>query len=164
VTEYSPVDTQHKRGLWIVAILLVVVAIGYSWGRHWMASQLPSVAPIAVDVPGDCALHRGPCRVELPPGVVHIELSHEPVPLEPFRVQLHASMALERVSVDFQMVDMYMGVNRYDLKQQAPEIWSRQAMLPVCATGRSDWVMYARIEVDGLAYVAALPFEAAAAR
>ncbi|MDX5333587.1 MAG: hypothetical protein LPK58_06035 [Gammaproteobacteria bacterium] len=156
---------RFDMGRWgIIAVLLTVVVLGYLWGRHWMGGQLSALPVVELPAPADCELHRAPCRLSLPAGQLTVEFSEEPVPLQPFRIQLHTSLAIDAATADFQMVDMYMGVNRYALVRQSADVWSREAMLPVCATGRSDWLMYLRLEVAGVAYVTALPFEAAAAR
>ena len=156
---------ESRRTLLVVLSLLVIVGAGYWWGRHWMAGQVTGAAPIELEVAGECALHRGPCEFVLPAGVVRVEFSEEPVPLRPFRVQLYApAIDIDAVSADFQMVDMYMGVNRYSLTRQSREVWSREAMLPVCAVGRSDWRMHTRLDVGDQTYLVILPFEAAAAR
>lgn len=155
-----------KRTVLVILPLLVIVALGYGWGRHWMASQISATPPIEVVPEEACALHRAPCEILLPDGhALSVELSTAPVPLQPFRVQLYASDApLQAVSVDFQMVDMYMGLNRYSLERQVEGLWSREVMLPVCATGRSDWLMQLRLVVGEHTYGVTLPFEAAAAR
>ena len=158
---------RFDKGRWgIIAVLLAVAVLGYLWGRHWLADRLSTTPAVELAVPADCGLHRGPCEMRMPDdGRLRVEFSHEPVPLQPFRVQVHApDRAFDAVTVDFQMVGMYMGVNRYTLTPQAEGLWSREVMLPVCATGRSDWLMYLRLEATGVAYVTALPFEAAAAR
>ena len=155
-----------KRMALVIVPLIVIVVLGYLWGRHWMAGELGATPPIELPTPQACGLHRAPCEIRMPDGErLHVEFSHEPVPLQPFRVQLHApDTAVASATVDFQMVDMYMGVNRYGLQRQAEGVWSREVMLPVCATGRSDWLMYLWVEQDGKRYQWALPFEAAAAR
>jgi hypothetical protein len=155
-----------KRMALVIVPLLAIVVLGYVWGRHWMAGQLSGAAPVELAAPAGCGLHRAPCEIRTPDGDrLQVEFSHEPVPLQPFRVQLYApNTAFDAVTVDFQMVDMYMGINRYALERQAEGIWSREVMLPVCATGRSDWRMYLRVETGDAAYRVALPFEAAAAR
>ncbi len=64
-------------------------------------------------------------------------------PLTAFPVQVDlggkdASKA-EKVTVSFTMLDMDMGFNHFNLRQQADKTWRGQAILPVCSAGRRDW-------------------------
>ncbi len=44
------------------------------------------------------------------------------------------------VTIAFTMPGMDMGVNRYRLQRQADGRWIGNVLLPVCATGRKDWL------------------------
>ncbi len=50
------------------------------------------------------------------------------------------AFSIEKMSIDFNMVDMKMGINRFALKQtDKKNVWQGMAILPVCITGRKDW-------------------------
>jgi hypothetical protein len=59
-----------------------------------------------------------------------------------------------KISAEFHMVGMDMGFNRYDLRPAGNGTFAARITLPVCVSGRRDWVLY--VEVDGQRY--ALPF------
>ncbi len=50
------------------------------------------------------------------------------------------------VILDFSMSGMTMGLNRYRLLEQGDGQWVAEAVLPVCASGRLEWV--ATVSVD----------------
>ncbi len=52
------------------------------------------------------------------------------------------------------MVGMDMGFNRYDLRPTADGAWAAKVTLPVCVSGRRDWILY--LDLDGSRY--AIPF------
>jgi len=57
-------------------------------------------------------------------------------------VRLHPSstFAVRQVLVQFTMKGMDMGLNRYRLVSDGAGRWTGKAMLPVCTTGRTDWL------------------------
>ena len=65
----------------------------------------------------------------------------QPLTAFPVHVALDGEDAskAEKITVSFSMLDMDMGFNRFDLRQQADKTWQGQAILPVCSTGRRDW-------------------------
>jgi len=67
-------------------------------------------------------------------------------PLKPFALTVTAPAAQE-VYVELSMQGMDMGSNRYRLLRQTGGEWRANVTLPVCVTGRRDWIML--IEVDG---------------
>jgi hypothetical protein len=46
------------------------------------------------------------------------------------------------------MVGMDMGVNRFHLRRKADQRWQGKVILPLCTTGRSDWIATVEIETE----------------
>ena len=133
------------KKLWLPLTMIVVLAAiavaGYWAKRPAEAESIACSDPVA----GCDFRHRGtPARVHF---------SEYPVPLEPFTLSVTAPGSA-RVSVEFQMVGMDMGFNRYDLRLQPEGVFSSRITLPVCVSGRRDWLLY--LQIDGKNYV--LPF------
>jgi hypothetical protein len=79
--------------------------------------------------------------------------------LRPFRVELVAAgMQVREVQLEFTMPDMDMGQNRYRLLPEGNG-WVGLVTLPICATGRSDWWVTARVLGDDQQWEAGFPFE-----
>ncbi len=48
------------------------------------------------------------------------------------------------------MVGMDMGFNRYDLRPAGNGVFASKVTLPVCVSGRRDWILY--LDLDGMRY------------
>lgn len=133
------------RRLWLplamIALLVAIAVAGYWAKRPAEAEPIACVDPVA----GCEFRHRGVSA--------GIRFSQLPVPLEPFVLSVKAPDSA-RVSAEFHMVGMDMGFNRYDLRPQVTGEFSSRITLPVCVSGRRDWMLY--IDIDGRRY--ALPF------
>ena len=98
------------------------------------------VAPVA-----SCAALTQGCALDQ--DKLFVKTDRAPTPLKPFVLTVLASAA-QAVNVEVQMRGMEMGLNRYRLIRQANGEWRASITLPVCVTGRHDWLML--IEVDGV--------------
>lgn len=98
----------------------------------------------AVPPPTPCAdLVRG-CRVEQ--AAVEVRVDGVPSALHPFTLTVSAPGA-KQVQAEFVMQGMEMGLNRYRLQRQPNGAWQARVTLPVCVSGRRDWLLV--LEVDG---------------
>lgn len=132
-----------KRALLPLLVALALIAIAVAgW---WLKRPAEAMAVACADPLAGCAFsHAGqPAQVRF---------SVMPVPLEAFDLEVAAPNA-RRVSAEFQMVGMDMGFNRYDLRPKRGA-FAATITLPVCVSGRRDWVLY--LELDGQRY--AVPF------
>lgn len=90
------------------------------------------------------------CRLAAPQGGISLHFADGVSPLTPFSVEVTTTLPAEAVSVSFEMVGMDMGPNRNRLAPKG-EVWEGRAVLPVCVTGRTDWVATVEIRSgDGL--------------
>lgn len=68
---------------------------------------------------------------------------------------------VESIHIDFKMKNMNMGVNRFILTKISSENkrqnWKGRALLPVCVTGRADWVSELEIMTKQNKYILTLP-------
>ncbi len=76
--------------------------------------------------------------------------SIQPLTAFPVKVELIGGEAakVQKVTVNFSMLNMDMGFNRFDLSQQADKTWRGQAILPVCSMGRREWRVTVEIMSD----------------
>lgn len=131
----------------VVPLLLVVALLGIAVAGYWMKRPAEAVAVACADPLTGCDFehHGQPAR---------LRFSTVPAPMEAFGLRFEGSHA-HRVSAEFQMVGMDMGFNRYDLLPAGDGAFAAQATLPVCVSGRHDWVL--TLDVDGRHY--AIPFK-----
>ncbi|OHE58637.1 MAG: hypothetical protein A2X71_08750 [Thiobacillus sp. GWE1_62_9] len=130
----------------VAPLLLVIALVAIAVAGWWLKRPAEAVAVNCTDPQAGCAFsHRGaPARVRF---------SMQPLPLEAFELTVTAPHAT-KISAEFQMVGMDMGFNRYDLRPAAGGAFASSVTLPVCVSGRHDWVLY--LDLDGTRY--ALPF------
>jgi len=135
--------------------------------RYWFA-VVPFVvacsreSPPAAESLGkaeDCIPLGQTCTVRSESRAVDLTLPAGVEPLTPFSVvaAVKGSRA-RRVTVDFSMKGMDMGKNRFALAEQG-EHWVGNAILPVCTTGRVDWVATVEVETEQRTLHAVFEFE-----
>jgi hypothetical protein len=144
-------------------ILALVIAIpGGTWFLR-RGSDAPSATATAMQVAADCDSAQRACAAR--GGDLEFELRLGPPvrPMEAFDIRLHGlrgTLAADaQVSVAFEMRAMDMGLNRYRLERAADGSWQGRAILPVCTTGRSDWLARVEIVQHSQRWIAELPFE-----
>ena len=103
-----------------------------------LAGCAKQVAPVV-----SCAALTQGCALDQ--GKLFVKTDRAPAPLKPFSLTVLAPSA-QAVYAEVQMQGMEMGLNRYRLIPQANGEWRATITLPVCVTGRRDWLML--IEVD----------------
>lgn len=121
--------------------MLAVAAAGYLW--------LPRAGVLLPLVEG-CRLDRQTCSTALPEGGV-LEMTLEPRPV-PSSAPVQVSVVLrglqpDKVAVDFQGVEMNMGLHRLHLADRGGGRYAGETTLPVCVTGKMVWQATARLEV-----------------
>lgn len=119
----------------IIAILamLLVAALGV-----WFLPR----ADVPLPLVEHCRLDRQVCLADLPDGG-RLEIALEPRPV-PTSATLRVSVSVgglpvERAEVNFQGVDMNMGLHRLPLEAAGNGRFAGETTLPVCVTGRMVW-------------------------
>jgi len=103
----------------------------------------PADRPLTVlsALPG-CDLQQG-CRAG-DEGSFSVELRFAAPPRAmkafPVRLRVATGEALETVMISFSMLGMDMGLNRYRMVLGASNTWTADVTLPICVSGRSDWI------------------------
>ena len=116
---------------------------------------------VAVDK--GCDVTRQSCRARLDGKQVEFMISSPIHYLQHFDYELSlegfASDSVTRVTVEFDMLDMNMGLNRYTAQASDDgQSWSGVAVLPVCVSGRNDWRVTVVLETEKGNYQARFDF------
>ena len=117
-------------------LIAIVVVVGYKLSPILLPKADVSVFPDA-----HCDLQQQACGVDLPGGGrVELVMGAKPIPLvKPFRIEVKATGVDPRlVEVDFEGVDMKMGLNRPQLQHEGSGVFATQATLPICVTGMME--------------------------
>lgn len=120
----------------------MLAALAALAGYGYLLRQTPEsvLIPCADPVAGCAFSHQGrPAR---------LVFSARPTPLEAFTVRIEAP-GMQAAQAEFQMIGMDMGFNRYDFRS-AEGGFEARVTLPVCVSGRRDWVM--QLTLDGVPY------------
>lgn len=151
-------------GLVLAALL---AGTGYLAGRL-LQPEVTSQPVVELATATGCEPIGRACSVGADSGMrVGLRLASPVTPLQPFAVEVTAQgtpRPVTAVHVDFIMVGMDMGMNRYRLDRasdaEASSSWRGRSTLPVCSADRLDWVAVVTVETDSGAYRARFPFRA----
>lgn len=133
---------------WLVATFVVLAIGGYLLSRN-PASLGPAAVPFSGTVhrlvaEQGCDIRGQACAASGEGRAFSLAIPADVRPLRPFDVRVVVPPGLDytpsRVLVEFEMLGMDMGVNRYRLERYADGSWQGKAVLPVCSTGRTDWI------------------------
>lgn len=158
--------TNAKRILLALGALIALAA--FMWAGQWLGQRYLSPDDSASEVvrlvvPADCEATGG-CVAQGQGLAVELSLPDAVRPLEPFPVRLRMRgldpESVAWVRVDFEMTGMDMGVNRVALTPGPEGVgeWGGRATLPVCVTGRSDWLARVSVGTPEQVYQADFPF------
>ncbi len=145
----GPVTSSNHSLLVDLAIILVLVLIAIV-GYKYSPLLLPK-ADLTVTPAAGCNLNLRTCRADLPGGGgIELTLTPHPIPVvHPFQVEARLSgLSAERIEIDFVGINMDMGYNRQPLSETSDKLFTGQASLPVCVTGRMDWQATLLVESD----------------
>lgn len=127
---------------WLPPALVIALIAAVVLGGRFL--QPAPVAPLEVV----CAALEEGCTASLDGHTVELGTDGPIRVLTPFEVWLKAPGA-RTVQASFTMEGMDMGFNLYTLRPDAAGVFRARVTLPVCVTGRRDWVL--TLDVDGRA-------------
>lgn len=137
---------------YIPVLIILVSSFQFSCGKN--------DTPINLGVAHSCDAAESVCTLSAGKHSLTLELGPNVKPLIPFEtiIKLKSVDAKEEnVVVDFRMVGMDMGMNRYRLIQHG-DVWSGKVTLPVCVASRTDWLAVVEFSDSGKHYIASFPF------
>ncbi len=142
------------------AVALAAAGVGL---RLWQMERSSARQDRELAVLGECRPWRAPCEARAGGLGLRLRFEGPAAPLRRFRVRVAAvgGAAPAEVTVRFEMPGMAMGEVPLALSPDGQGDWQGEAVLPVCATGRTDWVAEVRaVPGDGLGgRVARFPFK-----
>ncbi len=128
----------HFYRLAPMAVLLVIALLVYLNPAQQTADNPPPVL--------DCPNLAAGCSTWLAGREVRVGIEGELKVLQPFQLWVRAAGA-QRVQATFTMEGMDMGFNLYTLRADQEGVFRARVTLPVCVSGRRDWVM--TLDIDG---------------
>lgn len=158
---------EMKMKNWIL-LPLVLLVIGLAVYHFMMASKNQTKQTVVLQtLMADCNPVEAVCTARMKQHVVTLHFPEKVVYLQPFKMRVTIEglpeIEPEKLVVDFKMVGMDMGLNRYTLSPITDEsgnvYFQGEAILPVCVSGRVDWVANIQAETNDKIYEAVFEFK-----
>ena len=145
----------------LVLIFICIVSFFILQKNKFSTKSLPV---IRVSI-ANCNPQEKVCSVEVNNTKFEISLNRNIFYLKPFNISLvfeeNSALNIKDIHIEFKMKNMNMGVNRFKMKKNAAENnkqrWDNMALLPICVTGRADWIAELEIVTDKSKYVVSFP-------
>lgn len=129
----------NGKAVW-TALPLLIIALAAAVLWRGGGNEAPAAATLV------CADLVAGCAGRLRGRDIHVGVDAPVKPLRPFQLRVRAPAA-RQVRASFTMEGMDMGFNLYTLRADADGVFQARVTLPVCVTGRRDWIM--TLEIDG---------------
>jgi len=138
-----------------IAVFIVLSVIGINSFKN-TASPRQSIQ--LINLSPDCDPSQQACGANLQGLSITLSTSQPVSAMKLFDVKLQANgfsqQTINKASANFVMQGMEMGLSKFNLAEMKKGIWQGQAMLPVCTSGRSDWLVEIKLETKEQEYLA----------
>ena len=156
-----------KKLLLILLVILVLVGIGYYFGSHKEVEQKPR--QVLELVGSNCNPAKSICTAAKQDTSVTLYFPEKVHYLRPFRMQVTtkgiSNSSIESIYIDYTMVGMDMGLNRFSLMPvtdaKGQLRYEGEGILPVCVSGRVDWLANVNVVTADKVYEAVFKLEVA---
>lgn len=154
-----------KKLLSLVMVFLVIVAVVYYFRNQQEVEQKPRLVLELSDL--NCNPAEVACTATKQDFSVALFFPDKVHYLKPFRMQVTATgmnnSTIEAVFIDYNMVGMDMGLNRFSLLPvndgKGQQRYEGEGILPVCVSGRVDWLANINVVTEDKVYEAVFKLE-----
>ena len=152
---------------WTTIPLLLMLA-GLATYHFMMSAKNATKQPVLLEsTKTDCNPVEVVCQAGDAKHAVTLYFPDKVVYLKPFKIRVTIQgigiESIEKVNVDFKMVGMDMGLNRFGLLAKNDEkgnvYYEGEGILPVCVSGRVDWLASTQIITPDKLYEATFNFK-----
>lgn len=144
---------------WLV-LLIPLGALIISTLAWWSIQPAPQTHVTILSMPNQCQLHTGDCVIEQDGINVRLSISPHPIPIAKglnIMAEIQGIMA-EKVQLDINGSNMYMGYNRMTLTATADNQWQGKSILSFCTIDEMQWQLTLLIDLaDGRQIQAPFP-------
>ncbi len=133
-----------------------------AFGGYKASTLLTTPVLVTLEAEAGCDLQRGPCSALLPQGGrVVLTVTPRPIPLiKPIMLDVEISgLDPGKVEADISTVDMYMGLNRRELRALGDHRYTMQTMLGACTRETMRWRFTVLMRDGRTTYSAPFEFE-----
>lgn len=152
-----------KTGLFLSIIILLTLGYFIFWNAPSNNEiEQRKIVRLHID---KCDAQKNECSVDLNELKIKISFDENIFYLKPFYVSVidenKEHSKTESIQIEFKMKNMDMGVNRFMLEKITTEnnklLWKGKALLPICVTGRADWISEFTVVTKKYNYIVSLP-------
>ncbi len=153
-----------RKHIGMLATLSVVLFAGAGLFSQWWLNVDNKTEDVIV-LPQQCYPQQQLCKFNVQALEMGVVFSKKVVYLQPFDIKViqysKDGGGIEQPQISFQMKNMNMGLNRYNLQASAAlSEWKTRAVLPVCVSGRADWLAELEFVYQGKYYKLVYPLQA----
>lgn len=140
---------------WVLLVLAILMLfVGYFLQKMGIFDENGAGSMDAAVFVSDCDLRLGGCEIETSGQKLTFAIDPQDIQvLHPLKISadLHGNVdnLPERVSVEFEGVNMDMGYNRFALELSESGLFVAQAMLPACTAETMHWLIHLYVEKAG---------------
>ncbi len=137
------------KHLWWLVVLVVFILVGFGLSRIKPPELTPdlSQSELIGTVEG-CDLAGQSCEIK----GYRLDIDRPVKPLTLLKTRLQTRASIDSAVLYLEMKDMDMGINRFKLKPMKDGGWESDVMIPVCSTGRRDWLVSLVVQDEGRNY------------
>lgn len=149
----------------IVTTIIFLLVILYVASEY--QSEKPETSLTSINInSGKCKIQSEICNFDIDDLRISISSDKNIKYLNPFvisvKTKTNNNLKIKKIQVDFKMINMDMGVNRFLLNKKPinnnnEQLWQGKALLPICVTGRADWVAEFSLYIKDSLYFLKLP-------
>lgn len=151
--------------IYFISIIFLAVLINIKLSGNTDKSSEIKTLPL-VNISADkCNLQQNGCVINTAEFELRVVLEKTIYYLRPFSIHAEGkakdNASVENIYMNFKMNGMNMGVNRFLLKKESLsdniQRWRGNALLPVCVSGRADWLVELEIVTKQTRYILSVP-------
>jgi hypothetical protein len=134
------------KNLWVFIIVVFFIVAGFVLARFKQPEMTADLdRSVVLATVEDCDLSQSRCATH----GYQLEFERPVRPLSLFKARLISEKPLDSAVLYLEMKDMDMGINRFPLVPKGNGSWEAELMIPVCATGRRDWLATLVVQENG---------------
>jgi hypothetical protein len=134
---------------WLLPLLVFLLLVAFWWQRQ--PSTVSVTSPVS-EAEVHCQPAQQSCIVDTDIGQLQWAVTSDIQYLKPFisqvKIAKRQEIDIRQVSIEFLMQGMQMATNRVVLKKVSEDNWQAQSVLPICASGRKDWLAMLKVETS----------------
>jgi len=127
-----------------LVVLFVLIALIFIWQNNQSSVEQQVISKII------CQPTMSNCLSPVGDGKLQWSVEKSIQYLKPFMNKIELTNIQEKdvqqISIEFVMQGMQMAVNRSIFTKQTSGLWQAQSVLPICVSGRKDWLAIVRVE------------------